>query len=139
MHFPFLRKGSILALLVLLSCSDPTGMCACPPATHDAVVFGRVSDAAGAAVRHARIQATIETAGCGQPGFRASEEAVAQLDGSYRLYLRTPYEPKPGSCLRIRALPASGDTISASEWKPFAVGFATNQVVDSVRVDLVLP
>jgi hypothetical protein len=139
MGIPLLSARTLIvaAASSLLACSLPTDMCACPPATFDAVVFGTVSAQDGSPVAGALVLAESEAAGCTVPRFSLAE-ARSGIGGRYRVYLRTPSEPKPGDCLQIRAMPPAQSSLEASDPVPFAVRFNVNQARDSVQVNLTL-
>jgi hypothetical protein len=138
---PFTRpfRGVVVASAgaLLVSCGIPTDICACPPGTFDAVVYGTVTAADSRPVAGARIVAESGRHGC-EAQLHDLGYGTSGAGGGYRVVLRMPFEPGPGECLRVRALPPSGSTLDASEPLPFAVRFGVSGATDSVRVDLVL-
>jgi hypothetical protein len=126
-----------LGVMLFVSCADPVGMCGCPPARAETVIYGRVTDAAGAPVQGARVTAMLGTGGCAvQRGILGEGTTIA--DGRYRAHLVAPSQPQPGDCLRAYAMPPAQGTQRGSDTVPFVAGFGTDRVVDSTRVDLVL-
>ncbi len=125
------------ALILLLSCSSPTMICACPPATFDAVVYGRVTTPEGAPVAGAPVYVENQERGC-QSEVREWERGFSHPSGAYRVYFRLTMSRSAESCLVARAEPPAGSMLLPSVAVPFEVRFGTNQPVDSVQVDLVL-
>jgi hypothetical protein len=125
-----------LAVLLTVSCSNPGFVCGCSPARDVAVVYGTVTDPAGAAVAGAPIVAERGAPGCVAPLREIGEPTVSRADGSYRVLVFDG--ASPGECLRASATPPAGSALAASEAVPFAVHFAPNTPTDSARVDLVL-
>ncbi len=129
--------AACLGVMLFVSCADPMGMCGCPPALAEAVIYGRVTDAAGAPVRGARVSALLGIANCtAQLGVLGSGTTMA--DGRYRAHLVSPSQPREGDCLRAFAAPPAQGTLRGSDTVAFAVAFGTDRVTDSTRVDLVL-
>lgn len=132
------RPAGCLVLMLLVSCETTTATCDCPPARFGAVIYGRVTDPAGAPVRGARIAAEYGAPGCTQP-LETLGEVLTSPDGTYRtLLLGSTRQPRPGDCLRAFAAPPAGSTLRGSDTVAFAVDFGMNEVADSARVDLVL-
>ena len=128
--------AACLGAMLVLSCGDPMGMCACPPTAFRAVLKGRVTGPEGQPVPGAWVVAEIGRPGCTEQVYPAGQVRTG-ADGGYRLDLVDPRNPRPGDCLRAYATPPSA-ALLASDTVPFAVAFGANRVVDSVRVDLVL-
>jgi hypothetical protein len=127
-----------LAGMLFVSCADPMGMCGCPPSRSEAVLYGRVTDAAGAPVQGARVSADLGHGGCGGDMLELLAVEPTGADGRYRAHLYSVGQPRPGDCLRAWAAPSAAGTQRGSDTVPFAVRFGVDEVVDSARVDLVL-
>jgi hypothetical protein len=125
-----------LGLLLFVSCTDPMGMCACPPSRFEAVIHGRVTDPAGAPVPGAKVTA-LHGISCDTHTMTIGE-ATTGADGRYRAHLYSTSQPRPGECARAFALPPAQGTLRGSDSVALGVEFGTDQVVDSARVDLVL-
>ncbi|HEV2149766.1 MAG TPA: hypothetical protein VGR37_20365 [Longimicrobiaceae bacterium] len=132
-----LLTGSACALL--LSCSSPTGMCACPPARSHGVVHGSVRSAAGQPIAGVQLQATVFRSICGEgPGEVHPEgrPAASDASGAYRLHVYSLYGER-AVCVRVTALSPGG---ADSSMVHAALALRSERVQpDSVRVDLVLP
>ena len=132
-----LPTGS-LALMLLVACESTTATCDCPPLRYQAVIYGRVTNAAGAPVQSARIVAELGAPGCAQ-ALETVGEVLTSLDGTYRtLLVASSRQPRPGDCLRAFAAAPAGSTLRGSDTVSFALGFGVDEVVDSARVNLVL-
>lgn len=129
--------AACLGVMLFVSCADPMGMCACPPSRSEAMIYGRVTDAAGAPVQGARVTALLGLSSC-TVAVRALGDGVTAADGRYRAHLAAPAPPGGGDCLRAYAAPPAQGTLRGSDTVAFAVEFGTDRVVDSTRVDLVL-
>ncbi len=124
-------------LALLLSCSNPTDICACSPLSPTGVLHGYVASPEGPPVAGARVIAEVGLPGC-TGGFRKLGETHSAADGSYRATVYADHSVLPGACLRARAEPPTGSTWRESEPKPFAMRFSVGEPQDSVRVDLAL-
>ena len=129
--------AACLWIMLFVSCGDPVGMCACPHTSFRAKIKGRVTNAAGQPVPDARILVQMGEPGCTEQVFGAGE-ARTTTAGEYSVQIVDFREARPGDCLRAIAEPPAGIALGA-DTVPFAVRFGQNQVVDSVRVDFVLP
>lgn len=132
------HRYALLAVAALVACTgDPVTLCGCTPAVDAAVLYGRVTDPAGAPAGDVLVVAERAAAGCGE-----TIEAIGQVrtmaDGSYRAVVHSFIGPRAGDCLRAYATPAPASPLAASDTVPFAVRLSTEAVLDSVRVDLVL-
>ena len=132
-----LLAGSACALL--LSCSTPTGICACPPARTHALVYGSVRSADGVPVAGAQVQAAVFSSVCGQGVGEVDPDAnpvSSDATGAYRLRFHSLHGPR-AACVRVTsrsAGAADGVVVDA------AVALRSEAVEpDSIRVDLVLP
>lgn len=132
------RPFLLLAIATLVACtSGPTDLCGCSVAPDAAVLYGRVTDAAGAPVQAARIVAQHGAPGCAQP-LETLGEVTTGADGGYRAMLFVhSRQPGTGDCLRAVATPPVGTALRA-DTVPFAARFGRGNPLDSVRVDLVL-
>lgn len=129
--------AACLGVMLFVSCGDPVGMCACPPSTFRAKIEGRVTNAAGQPVPNARVLVQVGEPGCTGQVFGAAETRTTPA-GEYETQIVDFREARPGDCLRAIAEPPAGIALAA-DTVPFAVRFGLNQVVDSARVDFVLP
>lgn len=129
--------AACLGVMLFVSCATPTGMCGCPPAQSAAVIYGRVTDVAGAPVQRARVTAQFGIESC-EPHPETLGQATTGADGRYRAHLLTAMGPRPGNCLRAFATPPPSAALRGSDTVTFSVSWATERVVDSARVDLVL-
>jgi hypothetical protein len=132
------RRLSLLAVSAAVACtSGPTDLCGCSIPLPSALLYGRVTDAAGAPVHDARVMAEAGGPGCAPP-LETLGEARTAADGSYRavltVYVRVP---RPGDCLRASATPPAGSALRGSDSVAFATRFG-HHPLDSARVDLVL-
>jgi hypothetical protein len=137
-RIPRPRPLLLLAVATLVACtSGPTDLCGCSLPPDAAVLYGRVTDAAGAPVQAARIVAQHGAPGCAQP-LETLGEVSTGPDGGYRTLLVVySRQPRPGDCLRALAAPPAGSPLRA-DTVPFAAGFGRGSPLDSARVDLVL-
>jgi hypothetical protein len=123
--------------MLFVSCADPMGMCGCPPSRSEAVIHGRVTDPSGAPVPGATVTAQHAVAGCDTYTMTMGQ-ATTGADGRYRAHLYSAGDPRTSSCVRAYALPPAQSTLRGSDSVAFVVGYGTDRVVDSARVDLVL-
>lgn len=133
-----LRWSFAFAAALLLACSSPTGMCACPPARGHAVIYGTVRTAADQPVEGATVRAAVFRSVCGQGTSYTNPDAnSAQTDaaGAYRLHF---YSLSGGtSCVRVTARSPGG---ADSTYVDVALELRHEDAEpDSARVDLVLP
>jgi|GEM_PF-3917601 len=127
------------ACALLLSCSIPTGTCACPPARTHALVYGSVHSQDGQPVAGAQVQATVFRSVCGagvgelDPG---GNPATSEAAGAYRLHFYSMQGPQ-AVCVRVMARSASA---ADSAVVHVALSLRDERVAtDSIHVDLVLP
>jgi hypothetical protein len=125
--------------VLLLSCSSPTGMCACPPARTHGVIYGRTVSATGQPIEGAVVRATVYGSVCGQQ----TGEAAPVIDprqtgptGDYRLHIYSHHGPRT-ACVRVVVHPmGSADSVFADA----ALAMLNERVKpDSVRIDFELP
>lgn len=129
-----------LGVMLFVSCTTPTGMCACSPKMAEAVVYGRVTDAAGAGVSGARVALEYHPDGCDPAVGWPMEGTVTGAGGRYRIHLRGGGGPGTGDCLLAHAAPpaAAASVLRASDTVHVDVDFAYDPPLDSAQVDLVL-
>jgi hypothetical protein len=127
---------SALGLMLFVSCVTPTGSCACTEPPGEAVVHGRVTDPAGAAVAGSLVRVVVGTPSC--ESSTQGMEATTAADGRYRILAYTFGGPEP-RCQHVFALAPAGSTLRGSDSVSFSVQFRhAGTRPDSVRVDLVL-
>jgi hypothetical protein len=127
--------AAALTLMLGVSCADPLMTCACSPVPPMAVLYGRVTDAAGNPVPNATVRAQNGPPGC-QPFANDAGAAGTDADGRYRAEIYGPGGPV--ECLRAFALAPAGFNLRGSDTVDFRVTFAVRHPLDSTRVDLVL-
>lgn len=128
--------GALLALVLVVSCDNP--VCGClTPST--AVLYGRVTDPAGAGVAGAQVLAELGQGSCGSagPGHVAAGFARTGADGRYRFVMRT-IASRPEDCKRAYAQRPPRSSLRDSDTVAFSVRFDAEPPMDSARVDLVL-
>lgn len=134
---PRLSLAGALTAMLAVSCTNP--VCGCPPARHSALLYGRVTDAAGAPVQGARVTAERADPGCVGTVYPLGSAAATGPDGGYRAEIYASGPMRPGDCLRAHAAAPPGSPLAGSDTVPFAVHFVLeSSTPDSVRVDLVL-
>lgn len=129
--------AAALGLMLFVSCTNPAGMCGCPPAAAEAVVYGRVTNPAGAGVSGAHVSFEMRVNQCDPATAGVIGGVLSGTDGRYRIHLRGGGIPLPGSCLRAYANPPTA-ALRTSDTVTVEVEFAYEEVVDSAQVDLVL-
>ena len=134
------RVRFLLLALALAGCSgDSPFVCNCVGPAEVAILYGRVTDAAGAPAAGARVRAEATFPGCTQMVEEiASVESGA--DGRYRTHLAVHLDsPDAERCLRTFATPSAAQTtLRTSDTVTFEVDLHRTAPFDSVRVDLVL-
>lgn len=129
------------AAALLLACSSPTAMCACPPARTHGVVEGVVATAAGAPVPGAAVSVSLYRERCGEGTAEPADwgAAPARTDASGRYEARFFSARGPSTaCLRVvAARPAAADSAVAEGATLALVG--ERAAPGRVRVDLVFP
>lgn len=133
------RRFYLITLAAAVACtSDPVAVCACTPPFDTALVYGRVTDAAGQPVQGATVTAEHRTPGCAEHVVRLAT-ATTLADGTYGTTLYTYRdEPVPADCVRAYADPPAGSRLLVSDTVPFYVELLPAERMDSVRVDLVM-
>lgn len=137
-RIPSRRTFSLLTVVLAVACTGgPTDLCGCSQVPPHAVLYGRVTDPAGAPVQNALVTAENGPAGCAEPLEKSQMRTAA--DGSYRAMVFA-YDRGPGpiGCIRAFATPPEEIALRGSDTIPFAVRFDTGMPRDSARVDLVL-
>jgi hypothetical protein len=136
---PRIRPHVVLLAAALAACADGIVVqcdCVAPPAL--AVIYGRVTDPAGAPAPGARVRAEYALAGCEQV-LEPVAEVQAGADGRYRAQLAVYFgDPAGPHCLRAFATPPAQSTLLGSDTVPFEVALHRMPPLDSVQVDLVL-
>lgn len=98
-----LRIAFAFGCSLLLSCTTPTGGCACSPGLAHAVAYGTVRTASGAPVVDATVRVFLFRDACGgeisDPGHVERTNAA----GAYRARFHSPDGPRT-VCLRVRAI-----------------------------------
>lgn len=134
-------KGRFLLLaLALAGCTgDSPFVCDCAAPADVAILYGRVTNAAGAPVAGATVRAEHATADCTDV-VEEIGDVQSGSDGRYRARLELRRDdPGEESCLRAFATPsASQTTLRTSDTLTFEVELNRTEPFDSVRVDLVL-
>jgi hypothetical protein len=128
--------GVALGLMLFVSCSNPQWVCGCDPVIPTAVLYGRVTDAAGAPVASASVTAEQVIPSCAGDRY-ALNDGLTGADGRYRMHVALGGDTS-GRCLRAYASAPAGTAPRWSDTVPFTVRFTTEATLDSVRVDLVL-
>lgn len=125
-----------LGLMLFVSCVNPYETCACSPPPDEAIIYGRVTDPAGAAVGGSLVRVEVGTPEC--VGSAQGMEATTGADGRYRILAYSFGGPEP-RCQHVFARPPAGSTMRGSDSASFSVRFRHREArPDSVRVDLVL-
>lgn len=135
-----IRLACAAASVLLLSCTTPTGMCACPASRTHAVAFGIVRTAAGAPVAGATVDVGgyRETCGDGwlEPNAYGGAPAKTDASGAYEVQFFSMSGPRT-ACLRLRATTAPGD--SAVHEGATVPMVHEGEKPHRVQVDLVFP
>jgi hypothetical protein len=136
---PRIRPRIVLLTAALAACADGVVIqcdCVAPPAL--AVIYGRVTDPAGAPAPGARVKAEYAVAGCEQLREPVAE-VEAGADGRYRAEVAVRFnDPSAPHCLRAFATPPAQSPLLGSDTVPFEVALHRMPPLDSVQVDLVL-
>ena len=120
---------------IILACS-PTDTCGCTYPPPQAIVYGEVTDPAGAPVSGAEVLVQLADPGCTQPT-RVLGTGTTAAAGRYRIQAHVAPPPNVGECLRAVANPPHTSELASSNPVPFTVAFRLSPL-DSVRVDLQL-
>jgi hypothetical protein len=113
--------------------------CDCLPTPGTALVYGRVTDAAGTAVAGTTVHAFSRAApGC-VPSGRDFGTLRTRANGTFRMGLTHDFA-QDGICVLVYARPPQGTAgLSASDTTLVVLAFRDAGLADSARVDLVLP
>jgi hypothetical protein len=129
------------AAALLLACSSPTAMCACPPARTHGVAEGVVSTAAGAPVAGAEIRVSLYRERCGagpaEPADWGAAPARTDASGRYEARFFSIHGPST-ACLRVAAARPAGADSAVAEGATLAL-VNERETPGRVRVDLVFP
>ena len=101
-----LRIAFVTGCSVLLSCTTPTGGCACSPALTHAVAYGTVRTASGAPVVDATVRVFLFRDACGGETFEGGASGHVERTtaaGAYRARFHSVDGPRT-VCLRVRAI-----------------------------------
>jgi hypothetical protein len=131
-NVPVFRRSPLALAIVLIACSEPTQ--SCDVCLYSAIVYGRVSNAAGSPVVGASVQAGIGTRPCASEAPAFERLGTTDPAGQYRGQVLSPV-PSP-SCLKLGIL-REGGIIAGGEASD--VRFNPSRPYDSVRVDLQVP
>lgn len=127
--------SAALALLLIVSCDNPVCGCLTPA---QAVVYGRVTNPAGAGVSGAIVLAEQGRGTCEEDFFDVLGSVQTQADGRYHLLLRSAGPPPDDACLRAYARPPTTISLIGSDSVEFDMAFRYQAPLDSVRMDFVL-
>jgi hypothetical protein len=130
------RPFAAVALLAGVACSiNPVDLCGCSLPGPYTILYGQVTDPAGALVPGAEVMVDVGDPGC-QALVRGSQ-ASADAAGQYRTGV-TAIGSAPEMCIRLFALPPAGSTLRGSDTVQLILPRPTTLPADSVRRDLVL-
>lgn len=130
------RTTLLTGAVIGLACSNPAGMCGCPPTPASATVFGRVQTAAGTPVANALVLAYVAQADdCGTRE-HADGSAATRVDGTYTLAVAGPDEVEACVLVRVRAPFESG--LQHPPDTTVTLAFRYTEPLDSKRVDATL-
>jgi hypothetical protein len=129
------------AAALLLACSSPTAMCACPPARTHGVAEGVVTTATGAPVPGAEIRVSLYRERCGggpaEPAGWGAAPARTDAAGRYEARFFSVHGPST-ACLRVAAARPAGADSAVAEGATLAL-VHERDTPGRVRVDLVFP
>ena len=131
-------RGTVLTGAVIgLACSNPTGMCGCPPIAPGAAVFGRVQTADGAPVAQARVSAYIAQAG--DCGLRDAPDgfSLTRGDGTYTVGI-AGFLDVEATCVRVRVRAPLGSGLLDAPDTTVTLSIRSAAPFDSTRVDATL-
>jgi hypothetical protein len=130
------RPFAVAALLAGVACSvNPVDLCGCSLPGPHAIVYGQVTDPAGARVAGAGVQ--VEVGGPGCQGLERVLETPTDAAGRYRTGV-TPTGSAAEMCVRLSARPPTGSSLRDSDPVQLILPTPTTLPADSVRRDLVL-
>ena len=131
------RPFAVLTAAAAVACSTtPTDVCACLRVPPHTVVYGRVTDAAGAPVPGALVRLETGPAGC--QALRVEGDAQADAAGEYStMVLRAGAQGE--ACVRLVAREHAPDGPRFSAPQQFTLTVPRALPADSVRRDIVIP
>jgi hypothetical protein len=130
------RPFAAVALLAGVACSvNPVDLCSCTLPTPYTIVYGLVTDPAGAPVAGAGVQ--VEVGGPGCQAMERGPETPTDAAARYRTGV-TPTGSAAGMCVRLSARPPAGSPLRGSDTVQLTLPTPTTLPADSVRRDLVL-
>ncbi|HLM67886.1 MAG TPA: carboxypeptidase-like regulatory domain-containing protein [Longimicrobium sp.] len=128
--------GALLAMVLVVSCTNPVCGCLTQPT---AVLYGRVTDPAGAGVAGAEVLAEQAFGPCGSatPDRGVVGYGRTGADGRYRLVMDGGTSGLD-DCQRAYARRPPQSRLRDSDTVAFSVRFRHEPPMDSARVDLVM-
>ena len=131
------RPFAALTIVAAVACgTTPTDVCACLRESPHTVVYGRVTNAAGAAVADAFVRVETGPATC--HGLQVYGDARTDAAGEYRTFIyRTGAQADV--CVRLVAREIVEDRLRLSPAQQFGVTVPESFPADSVRRDIVIP
>jgi hypothetical protein len=131
------RPASLLAAALVVACgTTPTDVCACLRTDPHTLVYGRVTDAAGAAVANAIVRVETGPATC--QALQVYGDARTDAAGEYRTFIFRA-GAQADFCVRLVAREIVGDALRLSPAQQFGVTVPETFPADSVRRDMVIP
>lgn len=129
-----LRAFAVVAFVAACNALNPTDTCACSRVPPHTLVYGRVTDPAGAAVPAATVRVEAGPASC--QAFGLTGEVQTDAAGTYRIGV-TGDNPNLDQCVRLSARPPAGSALRSSDTLQFTIA-AVRLPPDSVRRDVAL-
>lgn len=126
--------AAIAAAAVVACTSTPTSVCACLQVRPHNVVYGRVTDAAGAPLPDAVVRVEAGTAPCGV--LQLESDAYTDAAGEYRAMV-TRKGPYGDVCVRLVAWDLAPGGVRFSQPQQFTMLVPVALPPDSVRRDIV--
>lgn len=131
------RPFAAVAFAAAVACTaTPTGVCACLVESPHTLVYGRVTDAAGAAVANAFVRVETGPATC--QGLQVRGDARTNDAGEYSTYIYR-IGAQADFCVRLVARELTGTGQRLSQAQQFGVTVPGSFPADSVRRDIVIP
>ena len=120
-----------LAVLVLGACSEPTR--GCDVCTYSALIYGTVTNSAGAPVVGGSVRAYSTFQRCDAADAFDVVTVVSSGVGAYRMQVKSPVQDPP--CVRVEV----ASTVATAPQVHFKLTADASLPYDSVRVDIRLP
>ena len=131
------RPFAAITFATVVACTTtPTDVCACLRARPHTVVYGRVTDAAGAAVQGAIVR--VETGAATCQALEVQADVQANAAGEYRAFVDALATPGD-LCVRLVARDQAPSGVRYSAPQQFTTAMPTGFPADSVRRDIVIP